>query len=204
MMLTFYGIEDAVFADLDGDGVDEGAFALEYFYPSVWDSNQDVHGDSAGGAGFTTVALHAPDGQPPVIIYGTKQNVVRTYTYSGGKIVPGWVRNVGGQVTTLSSGTFHPDIGDEIVLGTTGFHAVSLRPDGTSRFRAMIGDRVEQLVPVAERGYLVSADHGLLVDLDLQGKERDRWRFPAPVAGVVDTGQPIVVLRDGRVLRRAD
>lgn len=203
-MLYFYGIEDAVFADFDGDGKDEGAFALEYFYPVVWDDKTSVRGPAAAGPGFTAVgALEQPDG-PPAMVFGTKQNEVRSYRYADARLVPGWTRNVGGQVTTLSSGTFHAEVGQEIILGTAGFHAVSLAADGTPRFRARIGDTVRHLVPVSGSGYLAGADHGLLVGLDTAGRETGRWRFPDRIAGVEVAGDeaPLVVLADGRVFRR--
>jgi len=201
-MHYFYGIEDMVFADLDGDGKDEGAIALEYFYPSIWKAGKEIRGGSAGGAGFTAVALHRPETGSPVIIYGTKQNAVRSYTFSGSKIVPGWVRNVSGQVTGLDCGTFHSGVGAEIVLGTTGFDVWSLSMDGAPRFRTPIGDRIVQVLPVSDQGYLVAADHGLLVSLDQQGKETGRWSFPSAIAGLVAGPSPVVVLADGRVVRR--
>jgi len=211
-MVTFYGIEDAVFADLDGDGKDEGAYALEYFYPCVWDDGKEATGGSAGGAGFTSVAIHSPAGETPVIIYGTKQNVVRTYRYDPAatgieRLVDGWIRNVGGQVTTLVCDTHHSAVGEEILLGTTNSHVWSLAPDGTPRFRTNVGDSVASILPVPERGYLVAAANGLLVELDTAGNEVRRWRFPAPIAGVIagpgaDAGVT-VVLTNGQLLRPA-
>ncbi|GAB3756187.1 PQQ-binding-like beta-propeller repeat protein [Microlunatus parietis] len=203
-MLYFYGIEDAVFADFDGDGRDEGAYALEYFYPVIWDDKTSVRGPAAAGPGFTAVGtLEQADG-PPSIVYGTKQNDVRSYRYAGGKLVPGWSRNVGGQVTTLTAGTFHAAVGQEIILGTTGFQAISLGADGRPRFRAKIGDTVRFLVATPQPGYLAAADHGLLVGLDPAGRETGRWRFPEWIAGVeVAPGEAmLVVLADGRVFAR--
>ena len=206
VMHYYYGIQDAVYADLDGDGKDEGAIALEYFYPSVWDDGVENRGGSAGGPGFTNVELYASDDAAPLIIYGTKQNVVRSYTYPGeGRPVEQWVTNVGGEVHDMRCGRFHDDVGDEIILGTSGFHAWSLGVDGTPRFRASIGDRVLQ-VRATRDGYLALADHGLVVGLDTDGTESGRWRFPALVAGAaVSAGpNPVVVLTDGTVLRRVE
>ncbi|HLT61388.1 MAG TPA: hypothetical protein VK020_09370, partial [Microlunatus sp.] len=205
VMLYYYGIEDAVFADLDGDGKDEGGFALEYFYPVVWDDGKEVRGPRPEeGPGFTTVEL-LPDGDnAPALVFGTKQNDVRSYRFRDGRIEPEWIRNVGGQVTVLTQGSFHDPVGPELLVGTTGFHALSLGLDGAPRFRATIGDTVRELLPLPGTGYLVAADHGLLVDLDPAGAERTRWRFPAAVAGLAAPAGdgPWVVLADGRVLRR--
>lgn len=200
VMLYYYGIEDAVFADLDGDGIDEGAIALEYFYPSVWDGATEHRGESAGGPGFTSVDIATSSDGLPLAVYGTKQNVVRSYAYSGDSPEEMWVTNVGGQVTDLSSGTFHEDVGPEIVLGTTGFHVWSLGVDGTPRFHTPVGDRVLQVVPVPGEGYLAVADHGLLVALDTSGTETDRWHFAEAIAGVAVSERRAVVLRDGAVL----
>ncbi len=203
-MLYFYGIADAVFADFDGDGQDEGAYALEYFYPVVWDDSTSVRGPQADGPGFTTVVT-IPDGDgPPAMLFGTKQNDVRSYRFTDGTIVPGWSRNVGGQVTALASGTFHDAVGPEVLLGTTGFHAISLNTDGTPRFRTTIGDTVRHLRALPDDGYLVAADHGLVVALDLTGVEKERWRFPADIAGLPGSDEhPWLVLSDGHILRRS-
>lgn len=201
-MHYFYGVEDAVFADLDGDGVDEGALALEYFYPSVWDDGAESRGGSAGGPGFTAVGLQEREGDSPLIVYGTKQNVVRTYAYADGTFTEQWVSDVGGQVTDLCSGSFHDGVGAEIVVGTTGFHVSSLDPDGELRFRAVIGDRVVAVVPAPRDGYLVIAEHGLVVTLDTEGAESGRWRFPAAVTGGVVLSEGVrLVLADGTVVR---
>ena len=200
VMLYYYGIEDAVFADLDGDGVDEGAFALEYFYPSIWDGGAEHRGGSAGGPGFTSVDVVTGADGAPLVVYGTKQSVVRGYTYSGDKPEEVWVSNVGGQVNDLRCGTFHDSVGAEIVLGTSGFHVWSLDAEGSPRFRTTVGDRVLQVVPLPGQGYLALADHGLLVRLDTGGAETARWRFTEPIVGAAVTGTPAVILGDGTVL----
>ncbi|WP_147915919.1 hypothetical protein [Ruania zhangjianzhongii] len=200
MMLYYYGIEDAVFADLDGDGVDEGAFALEYFNTSIWDDNVEHRGASAEGPGFTSVGVHLSDEAAPLVVYGTKQSLVSAVTYSGDRPDPVWEYNVGGQVNDLRCGIFHDSVGAEIVLGTSGFHVWSLDVEGAPRFRTPIGDRVLQVIPLPGEGYLALADHGLLVRLDTDGAETGRWRFSEPIVGAAVTGTLTVVLRDGTML----
>ena len=201
----YYGIQDALFADFDGDGKDEGVLALEYFMPSMWDDGEEHRGGRAPeGPGYTSVDMLAQDDGPPVIVLGTKHNIVQTNTYVDQTWEDGWRTNVGGEVHDLRAGTFHSQVGDEVILGTSGFHALSLKPDGSVRFRTVIGDHVRQVRALADQGYLAAADHGLLVALDTDGAETSRWRFPQPIGGVaLSTGDaPVVVLTDGTVLRQ--
>ncbi len=202
-MHYFYGITDAIFADLDEDGVDEGAIALEYFYPSVWKDGGE-HRGGVGGPGFTTVGLVERAEGRPWIVYGTKQNIVRTYEYRDAKFAEQWATDVGGQVTDMISGVIHESVGAEVVVGTTGFHLTSLTPAGELRFRTVIGDRVSSILPVAGQGYLALAEHGLAVAVDTEGGETGRWRFPEAVAGggIVD-GRALLVLADGTVVAQS-
>ncbi|MGD7787556.1 hypothetical protein ACQCX2_04450 [Propionibacteriaceae bacterium Y1700] len=202
VMLTWYGIEDAVFADFDGDGKDEGAVALEYFYPTFWKGGKEVRGGIGGGPGFTRTALVEAASGSPSVVFGTKINEVRSLSLSAGKVVSGWRRNVGGEVRALVSGAFHDQVGQEILVGTTGFHVHSLGADGATRFRTAVGDTVRSILAEPGAGYLVGVDHGTLVVLDTEGAETERWQFEADVVGVAQTdGTRWVVLRNGTIAR---
>lgn len=198
-LARLYGIEDAVFADLDGDGKDEGAVALEYFYPTFWKAGKEVRGGVGGGPGFTRTALVESSSGPLSVVFGTKINEVRSFSLPAGKATPGWHRNVGGEVRVLVSGNFHDQVGQEILVGTTGFHVHSLSADGSTRFRTTVGDTVRSIVP-EPAGYLVGVDHGTVVVLDTDGTGTARWQFEADVVGLAQTnGTRWVFLRDGTI-----
>ncbi|WP_158289723.1 hypothetical protein [Paenibacillus flagellatus] len=210
-LLYFYGIEDMAFADMDGDGKDEGIYALEYAYYAYWDDKQVTRGGSGGGPGWkvATVLPGGNGGTLPAIALGTKQNEVRLVAYAG-KPQELWKRNVGGEVNDVRSGDYDGDGVAEILAGSDGFQLYALRPDGTVRFRTALEERVLHVDGSAGDGgarYWAAADHGLLAELSAEGEVVSRVRFAHDIAafrGGATEARPWVVLADGEVMRYRD
>lgn len=207
-LLYYYGIEDMEFADFDGDGKDEGMYALEYAYYAYWNEKQVTRGGTGGGPGWkvATLVQHPSVGQAPVIAFGTKQNEVRLIGYSG-KLQEKWKQNVGGEVNDIRYGDYNGDGIPEILAGSDGFQFYALNPDGTVRFRTAIADRVLQVDGWRQDGtakYWAAADNGLLVRLSDQGAIEQTARFHHPIAalkaGETQT-KPWIVLDNGEVYR---
>lgn len=207
-LLYYYGIEDMEFADFDGDGKDEGMYALEYAYYAYWNEKQVTRGGTGGGPGWKVATLfrHPSAGAAPVIAFGTKQNEVRFVGYNG-KLQERWKRNIGGEVNDIRHGDYNGDGVPELLAGSDGFQFYALNPDGTVRFRTAIADRVLQVDGSSREGaakYWAAADNGLLVRLSDQGAIEQTVRFRHPIAALKAgeaQSRPWIVLDNGEVYR---
>lgn len=207
-LLYYYGIEDMEFADFDGDGKDEGMFALEYAYYAYWNEKALTRGGSGAGPGWKVATLidNPAAGGAPLVAFGTKQNEVRVAGYAG-KLQELWQRNVGGEANDVRYGDFNGDGISELLAGSDGFQFYALDPDGTVRFRTALSDRVLQVGGTRENGttsYWAAADHGLLVRMSEQGAIERSTRFAHPIAGLraeAEQAKPWIVLDNGDVYR---
>lgn len=198
-MLYFYGIEDQLWADLDLDGKDEGAFALEYYYVTFF-KTAAIRGGTVGGPGYRQVRLLPREGQRPLVVHGTKQGEVHAMQFggTGNKGIPVWGARLSGDVLSLETGNFHDDVGQEVLAGTACFDVVALRPDGSRRFTTSVGDRVLHLAGT-NTGYLAGLDNGAVIALTVDGTIAEEWRFDDLVVGLMGGKTPRVVLRNGDV-----
>ncbi|MEF3305729.1 hypothetical protein [Paenibacillus sp. GYB003] len=207
-LLYYYGIEDMEFADFDGDGKEEGMYALEYAYYTYWNEKQLTRGGTGGGPGWKVATLlnDPAFGAAPAIAFGTKQSEVRLVGYAG-KLQERWKRNVGGEVNDIRYGDYNGDGVPEILAGSDGFQFYALNPDGTTRFRAALPDRVLQVDGARRDGvtrYYAAADHGLLVQLNEQGAVEATTRFAHPIAALKageTQPRPWAVLENGELYR---
>jgi hypothetical protein len=211
-LLHFYGIEDMAFADFDGDGKDEGVYALEYAYYAYWNEKVIVRGGTGGGPGWK-VADVLPDSTGsgtgnslPAFVLGTKQNELHFVAYKG-KLEEIWKRNVGGEVNDIRHGDYNGDGVPELLAGTDGFQMYALNPDGSLRFRKTLEDRVLQVDGWNHDGkaqYWAAADHGLLVQLSDEGMIEKTVRFQHDIAALQAgeaQAKPWIVLTNGEVYR---
>jgi len=207
-LLYYYGIEDMAFADFDGDGKEEGVYALEYAYYAYWNERVVTRGGSGGGPGWKVadVLEQGGSGGLPAFLMGTKQNEVRLAGYNG-KLQELWQRNVGGEVNAIRHGDYNGDGLPEILAGSDGFQIYALNPDGTVRFRKALEDRVRHVDGWSRGGvteYWAAVDRGQLVQLSEQGEIAQKARFQHPVAAIragEAQPKPWVVLENGDVYR---
>jgi hypothetical protein len=205
-LLYYYGIEDMEFADFDGDGKEEGVYALEYAYFAYWDDKQITRGGSGGGPGWKVATVLDGRSSRPAFALGTKQNEVRLYTFDG-QLREQWKRNVGGEVNDIRYGDFNGDGVPELLAGSDGLQLYALDPDGTVRFRKALAERVVQVDGWRRDGqahYWASGDNGLLVRLSEAGAIEATTRFAERIAALkagVAEPKPWVVLANGDVYR---
>ncbi|OYN89100.1 hypothetical protein [Parenemella sanctibonifatiensis] len=194
----FYGVDGQAWGDLDGDGKDEGAIALEYFYATFVKNQTVTRGGREGGPGYSHVRILDRAEGLPLTVYGTKQSEVQAFEYTRPAGTAGWNARLSGAILALETGTFHESVGSEVLAGTAGFDVVSLTSTGERRFTTSLEDRVLHLAGLGD-GYLVGLDNGSVAKLGIDGAVVDQWRFEALVAGVTGGENPRVVLANGEV-----
>lgn len=210
-IVYFYGIEDMAFADLDGDGKDEGVIATEYYNYAILDNGiLTRYGGSTGpGPGYKVIEPiynWGPAGETAVA-YGTKLNWVNLIQYSGVRPTEVWSRNVGGEVNAIVSGDFDGDGQIEIAVASDGFYLHLLNGDGTIRWKAYLGNRVMSVEPQSTlQGtvYIATTDNGGVIYLDDAGQKLDAYRFDGLVQAIHAEAQSQdawVVLDSGKVYR---
>ncbi|HBN82268.1 MAG TPA: hypothetical protein DDZ89_00305, partial [Clostridiales bacterium] len=204
----FYGVEDMIFLDLDGDGKDEGVLALEYYNLCIWKDQEFKHygGAKVSGPGFKVVrGLDQKNGvDPAVAIYGTKQNRVHMIRYNE-DLEQVWNVNVGGEVNDMIAGDFDKDGLVEILVASDGFMLYCINSDGSVRWKKTLSDRVMKITAVNTDEnvvYLAVIDNGGLVSLDSNGNILKSDHFEDQlqnVHAVMIANKAWVVLENGKV-----
>ena len=204
----FYGVEDMIFLDLDGDGKDEGVLALEYYNLCIWKDQEFKHygGTKVSGPGFKVVrGLDQKNGvDPAVAIYGTKQNRVHMIRYNE-DLEQVWNVNVGGEVNDMIAGDFDKDGIIEILVASDGFMLYCINSDGSVRWKKTLSDRVMKITAVNTDEnvvYLAVIDNGGLVSLDSNGNILKSDHFEDQlqnVHAVMIANKAWVVLENGKV-----
>lgn len=206
----YYGIEDMEFADVDGDGKDEGFIGTEYYYYHVWDNKSlaDRYGFSDGpGWKVVDVVENWHGGDLPVAALGTKEHRLHVVQYKDGDVEELWRKNVGGEVNDITHGDFNGNGETELLVGSDGFQFYVFDPDGTERVRTSLEDRVLSVNGLHHEAdpYLVSADNGRLYQLSDTGEVTQKAVFKDRIADVqvTDGGrQAWVILENGHVYKR--
>lgn len=200
-MLYFYGIEDMEYADLDGDGREEGMFGLEYYYYTLLKDKKLITGKT-GGPGWKVVdVLHKAEKSPSMLL-GSKQGEVRMIRFND-KMGEVWVKNVGGEVNDIRHGDFDNNGETEILVGTEGFQFYVLNESGKPVFRKTLNDRVLKVDGIRRNGktcYLAAAADGKLSKLSAKGILEQSVQFPDNIANILVTNSgsdPWIVLANG-------
>ncbi|SKB30774.1 heparinase II/III family protein [Daejeonella lutea] len=206
-LLYFYGIEDMEYADLDGDGKDEGVFALEYYYYALRKGKDEIAGKN-GGPGFKVadVIKNTSEGGLPGVLLGSKQSEIRLIHFKD-KIKEQWVRNVGGEVNDIRNNDFDNDGKNEILVGTEGFQFYVLDESGKVVFRKTLGDRVLKVAGFtrnSKTNYLAATAGGQLSVLSPSGQTKKIIEYPSEITNIISlmgNTEPIVVLKNGEIFR---
>ncbi len=202
-LLYFYGIEDMEFADLDGDGKDEGVFALEYYYYALRKGKKEIQG-KVGGPGFKiadVIKANSQDALPSVLL-GSKQSEVRLIRFKD-KIQELWVKNVGGEVNDIRHGDYDKDGKNEILVGTEGFQFYVLDQRGKVVFRKTLSDRVLKVEGFAKSSkpyYAAAMAGGKLSVLSASGEIIHTSQFNSEIANILSPlggSEPVIVLTSG-------
>lgn len=185
--LYFYGIEDMEYADLDSDGMEEGVFALEYYYYTLIKSDELITGKT-GGPGWKIVSILNKNSETdrPTVLLGTKQSEIRMIGFKN-KIQEYWIVNVGGEVNDIRHGDFNKDGKLEILAGTEGFQFCLLDFNGNQLFSKTLNDRVLKVDGGIEGGkafYLAATAGGILYRISDKGQLTGRIRFPAEILNI--------------------
>ncbi len=202
-LLYFYGIEDMEYADLDGDGKDEGIFGLEYYYYALRKGKNEIAGKT-GGPGFKIVDVIAAKGMNdlPSFLLGSKQSEVRHIRFKD-KIHELWVKNVGGEVNDIRHGDYDNDGNNEILVGTEGFQFYVLDQKGNPVFRKTLNDRVLKVAGVAKSStphYLAATAGGQLTALSPSGDILSTIRFDSEISNILSprgVAQALIILTSG-------
>lgn len=202
-LLYFYGIEDMEYADLDGDGKDEGVFALEYYYYALRKGKVEIAGKS-GGPGFkiADIILSNSKGEVPSVLLGSKQSEVRLIRFKD-KIQEVWVKNVGGEVNDIRHGDYNKDGRKETLVGTEGFQFYVLDQAGKVVFRKTLDDRVLKVTGLNQGSksiYLAALAGGQLSELSATGDVMKTRKYPAEISNVLsptDFSDAVIVLKNG-------
>lgn len=206
--LYYYGIEDMVYADFNGDGKEEGIIGVEYAYYLHLNNLSEIRNGSGSGPGWKVVDLLTDwSGQTtPAAILGTKQGKVHVVQGTSGKMQEIWNHNVGGEVNDIRHGDYNGDGQTEILAGSSGLQFYNLNADGTERWRVATDSRVLHvngwIRGTGQTEYLAAADHGLLYRVNDQGTVIKTHRFPADIAGIPvsdNSATPWIVLTNGEV-----
>jgi hypothetical protein len=206
-MVYYYGIEDMEFADLDGDGRDEGILGAEYSSYVLWKNKKLTNAGGGFGPGWKVVdALNEWSGDDhPAVALGTKEHRIHLVQYKNGKIAELWQRNIGGEVNDIRHGDFNGDGETEILAGSGGYQFYALNPDGTVRWRRTLSDRVLKVNGLVRDGtaqYLAAADNGSLFVLDDDGSVKQSLLFGSAIIDLAvgnELTQAWVALQDGSV-----
>lgn len=202
-MLYFYGIEDMEYADLDGDGLEEGMFGLEYYYYTLLTGKKQIQGKT-GGPGWKIVDVLNKGKKNPYMLLGSKQGEVRMIGFKE-KIKEEWVKNVGGEVNDIRHGDFDNDGKSEILVATEGFQFYVLHQDGTTAFRKTLGNRVLKVDGIRQNGkvwYLAATAQGRLFKFSSHGTPEQPAQFPYEIANILTTSNGAwIVLQNGDLYR---
>src|SRR6476660_7806248 len=206
-LFYFYGIEDMEYADLDGDGKDEGVFALEYYYYALRKGKDEIAGKS-GGPGFKVadVIKNSGEGRLPGVLLGSKQSEIRLIHFND-KIKEQWVRNVGGEVNDIRNNDFNNDGKNEILVGTEGFQFYLLDQSGNIVFRSTLGDRVLKVGGFnrnSKVNYLAATAGGQISILSGSGEKEKTIQYPSEISNILSghsNAQPIIVLKNGELFK---
>lgn len=205
--LYFYGIEDMEYADLDGDGAEEGIFALEYYYYTLIKNKELITGKTGGpGWKIAHVLNKNEKNSLPSVLLGTKQNEVRQIRYKD-KLEETWTRNVGGEVNDIRHGDFNNDGYNEILVGTEGFQFYVLDEDGKVIFKRTLNDRVLKADGYRDQGktyYLAATAEGRLHKFSEKGVMEQSVHFPSGIADILilnGNSDPWIVLKNGDLYR---
>jgi hypothetical protein len=209
-MFYYYGLEDMAFADFDGDGKDEGAIALEYYFFALFADKKELRGRHRGPGWKVTEVLNRPgqSGASPQVLFGSKQQEVVLAGFDGKKIHEKWILNVGGDVNALVADDMDGDGVDEILVGSEGFQFYKIQPDGQTVFRKTLDDRVLKVRGFRSGSgtrYLAATAHHSLFQLTTDGATEHTYRFPSAILDVFVANAytvPVVILENGDVYRQ--
>ncbi|MDF2671665.1 MAG: hypothetical protein K0R67_3971, partial [Paenibacillus sp.] len=211
LMTLHYGIQDMEFFDMDNDGKDEGILAMEYTSINAYHDGVTIRTlgtIGAQGPGWTAVTK-VPATPRPRIALGTKNNQVHLIEYNGTVTNPPlWSRNVGGEVTDIQAGDYDTDGQVEIIAASEGHQVYVFNANGTTRWRANLGDRVlavRALYSSSTGEVMAAADHGHLFELSWTGAVNQANTFKDRIKSLLSLNQntgTAVVLEDGQIYKR--
>ncbi len=206
-VLYYYGIEDMEYADLDADGMEEGIFALEYYYYTLVKDNELITGKT-GGPGWKIADVLNKGSQTfkPTVLLGTKQSEIRMIGFDK-KIKEYWNSNVGGEVNDIRHGDFNNDGKLEILVGTEGFQFYVLDDKGNTIFRKTLYDRVLKVEGYQIQNkskYLAATAGGHLFNFSNLGSTEESIQFPDEISNIFTekgSAKSLIVLVNGDVYR---
>ena len=206
-VLYYYGIEDMEYADLDADGMEEGIFALEYYYYTLVKDNELITGKT-GGPGWKIADVLNKGSQTfkPTVLLGTKQSEIRMIGFDK-KIKEYWNSNVGGEVNDIRHGDFNNDGKLEILVGTEGFQFYVLDDKGNTIFRKTLYDRVLKVEGYQIQNkskYLAATAGGHLFNFSNLGSTEESIQFPDEISNIFTekgSEKSLIVLVNGDVYR---
>ncbi len=206
-VLYYYGIEDMEYADLDADGIEEGIFALEYYYYTLVKDNELITGKT-GGPGWKIADVLNKGSQTfkPTVLLGTKQSEIRMIGFDK-KIKEYWNINLGGEVNDIRHGDFNNDGKLEILVGTEGFQFYVLDDKGNTIFRKTLYDRVLKVEGYQIQNkskYLAATAGGHLFNFSNLGSTEESIQFPDEISNIFTekgSAKSLIVLVNGDVYR---
>ncbi len=210
---THYGVIDMQFADYAGNGKDMGVLGMEYVYPALFWSIAERPAPVlriGRGPGWKVVrTLSDNKGKAQGVLLGTKEHIVHYAVYEKEKntLKEQWATNVGGEVNDMLV-VIGEGGGGEILVGSSGHQMYVLNRNGSIKWRAYAGDRVQRVRTFQKDGircYLAGLDNGKLLLIDPNGKIDQTVRFSFNIENVLTcpASETLwVVLQDGQIFKK--